>query len=188
MEKLTAEEGEVLLKIARTSIENSILNKKNFEIKNIPEKLMKNRGVFVTIYVNGKLRGCIGYSKPQMKLLEATVRAASSAAFADTRFKRVSKEDLKKMKLEVTVLTPPEEIKVKKREELLKEVEVGKHGLIAEYGPYSGLLLPQVAADEKWDAETFLGQTCWKAGLSPADWLNPKVRFYKFEGQIFKEN
>ncbi|MEM0372745.1 MAG: TIGR00296 family protein [archaeon] len=187
MEKLTIDEGRMLVKLARDSIENSLHKKKEFEMRNVPESLMKNRGVFVTLYVDGELRSCVGYPKPVMRLLDATVRAAAAAAFNDSRFPSIKEKDLANLRVEVTVLTPPEEIKTKERKDMKKEVIIGRHGLIAEYGPFSGLLLPQVPVEEGWDAETFLGQTCWKAGLSPSDWLNSKVKFYRFEGQIFAE-
>jgi uncharacterized protein (TIGR00296 family) len=89
--------------------------------------------------------------------------------------------------VEVTILTPPEEIKVADRKELPKVVEVGKDGLIAEFGPYRGLLLPQVPVEWGWNAEEFLSQTCMKAGMSPDMWLDRRTTLYRFEGQIFAE-
>lgn len=187
MEKLTIDEGRTLVQLARTAIENSLKNKKEFELKNVTEKLTEKRGVFVTIYTGDELRGCVGYPKPVMQLIGAVARAATAAAFDDSRFESINEKDLEKMRIEVTALTNPEEIKTKEKKDLKKEVIVGKHGLIAECGPFNGLLLPQVAVEENWDVETFLGQTCSKAGLTPSDWLDPKVRFYRFEGQIFAE-
>lgn len=188
MEKITIQEASRLIDLARESIVGSLEGKKQMQIDGAPKRMMEKQGIFVTLYVNDELRGCVGYPYPKFALLEGLVKAANSAAFADSRFMPIGKNDLKKLKIEISVMTKPEEIKVKKREDLLKEVVVGKHGLIAEIGIHSGLLLPQVATNEGWDVETFLGQTCWKAGLSPAEWLSPQVKFYRFEAQIFTKN
>ncbi len=185
MDLLNEKEGKILIKLAKNAILEK-LGKKPEQVKEIPEKLNQKRGVFVTLYKKGELRGCIGYPYPMLPLAEATKRAAVAAAFQDPRFPSLREEELKDIKIEVTVLTVPEKINAHGKE-LVKHVKIGKHGLIAEYGPFSGLLLPQVAVEEGWDAETFLAQTCWKAGLDPGMWLDPNVTFYRFEGQIFKE-
>ncbi len=181
---LSKEDGMLLVREARRIIEKK-LGKKATE-EEIPGRLYEKRGAFVTLYKNGELRGCIGYPYPMLPLIEAVRKAAVAAAFQDPRFPPLREEELKDIRIEVTVLTTPEKINAHGRE-LVKHVEIGKHGLIAEWSPFSGLLLPQVAVEEGWDAETFLAQTCWKAGLEPSKWLDPNVTFYRFEGQIFKE-
>ncbi len=87
--------------------------------------------------------------------------------------------------VEVTVLTPPEKIDAKPKD-LPNHVEIGRHGLIVKMGPFSGLLLPQVAVEYNMDSEEFLSETCMKAGLPPDCWLTG-AEVYRFEGQIFKE-
>jgi len=89
--------------------------------------------------------------------------------------------------IEISVLTVPEIVKVSDPKEYPTKIKVGKDGLIMEYGYYSGLLLPTVPVEQKWDEEDFLSQTCYKAGLPLDMWLSPKVRIYKFQSQVFKE-
>jgi len=183
----TLEDGRFLVETARKAIVE-YLAEGNVEI-HTDEMFKKKQGVFVTLesYPGKELRGCIGYPYPTMPLIEALAQAAISAAVHDPRFPAVSKEEFRKTLVEVTVLTPPEEIIVKNKNELPGKVKIGKHGLIVEHGPFSGLLLPQVATERKWSAEEFLGETCWKAGLSPDMWLDKETKVYCFEGQIFAE-
>jgi hypothetical protein len=84
-------------------------------------------------------------------------------------------------------LTPPELIKVNNPKEYPKKIKVGRDGLIVKKGWASGLLLPQVPVEWKWDEEEFLSQTCWKAGLPPETWLSPGVEIYSFQGQVWCE-
>lgn len=156
------------------------------------EKLFKKGLAFVTLETylgnTSKLRGCIGYVEAVAPLAEIVRRAAVAAAFSDPRFPPISKDEINDILIEVTVLTKPEEINVKDRKDLVKLIKIGRDGLIVEKGIlYSGLLLPQVPMEYCWDEETFLAETCLKAGLSPDCWLDNKVRIRKFEGIIFRE-
>jgi AmmeMemoRadiSam system protein A len=117
---------------------------------------------FVTITREGELRGCIGYMNPIKPLAEAVAYCAASAATADPRFPPVIAEELPHLRLEISVLSP---LRVIEDPAL---VQVGIHGLFISQGGRHGLLLPQVATEFGWDRETFLRQTCLKAGL-PAD-------------------
>ncbi|MBS3107504.1 TIGR00296 family protein [Candidatus Woesearchaeota archaeon] len=176
--KLTKKEGEELLKLARASIYD-----KEIKIKDKGEKC----GVFVTIYSaeDHSLRGCIGYPEPIMPLKEAVVAAAKAAAFEDPRFGPLEKEE--KIKMEISILTVPELIKVASPKEYPKNIEIGKDGLILRHDGYQGLLLPQVAVEDHMDAELFLENVCLKAGLSQDAWLDAGVKIYKFQAQIFRE-
>jgi uncharacterized protein (TIGR00296 family) len=184
---LTEEEGKEGLELARVAIEKHL--SEHIRIKT-PEGLHpsfeEKRGVFVTLNKYGSLRGCIGYPYPIFKLKEAIIDAAISAAVNDPRFPPVTLEEFKDVTIELTVLTMPQELKVKPKE-LPEHIEVGRHGLIVKKGFYQGLLLPQVATEYNWTAEEFLCQTCWKAGLSQAAWLEADTEVSTFEGQIFKE-
>ncbi|MFH0986444.1 MAG: TIGR00296 family protein [Candidatus Micrarchaeota archaeon] len=185
-QKLTAEQGKTLLRIARGAIARAFSHK---EVEIPHEQWLKDKaGIFVTVHnPDDSLRGCIGYTESVMSLRETVKNAAVQAAFHDPRFEPVKENEVDRLKIEITILTKPEEIIVSEPRELLKKVIIGRDGLIAKYGPYSGLLLPQVPVAENWDVETFLGQTCWKAGLDPSSWLDKKTKFFKFEGQIFAE-
>jgi uncharacterized protein (TIGR00296 family) len=153
-----------------------------------PETFQEKRGVFVTLnsYPDHLLRGCIGFPEPIFSLASAILQAGQHACH-DPRFDDLQPDELDRIVIEVTILTVPEEIKIADRKGLPQVVEIGKDGLIAEFGPYRGLLLPQVPVEWGWDAEEFLGQTCMKAGMSPDMWLDKRTRFYKFGGEIFGE-
>lgn len=157
--------------------------------ENPPSSLLEKRGVFVTIetYPDKELRGCIGYPYPVKELAHSVVDCAINSATRDPRFPTMSKSELEKCTIEMSVLTVPEVIKVSDPKEYPTKIKVGKDGLIMEYGYYSGLLLPIVPVEQKWDEEDFLSQTCYKAGLPLDMWLSPKVMVYKFQSQIFKE-
>ena len=147
-----------------------------------PEKFERKSGVFTTIstYPQHDLRGCIGFPEPIFPLKKALIESAISAAFQDPRFPPLRKDEIDKVVFEVSLLTPPQEIRVKNRKELLEIVKIGKHGLIVEKGFYKGLLLPQVPVEWGWDVEQFLSQTCWKAGLYPDCWLDKNTKIYTF--------
>jgi len=169
-----------LLKLARDSIE-SYFSGKEINLKPY-EKFSEKRGVFVTLKIKDELRGCIGYIKPILPLYKAVFEMARAAAFEDSRFYPLQKEELKKTEIEISVLTIPKQIEADP-----KNLETGKDGLIIEMNNQSGLLLPQVAAEYNWNAKKFLEQTCIKAGLQKDSWQNPKCRIYKFQAEIFNE-
>jgi len=177
--KYSAEDGERLLKLARESIMEDLDGEK----PKIPDEkqFRQARGVFVTLTEKGELRGCIGFPYPTLPVAEAVYEAAKRAAFSDTRFSPVEKEDLEKIKIEISILTQPEEVKK------VDEIKVGEDGLIGEYLGYSGLLLPQVAVEYKMSRIDFLEAICDKAGLSRNSWQNKNFKLKKFQVQIFSE-
>ncbi len=180
---LSLKDGEKLVRYARNVIEKHLKGEEIEELKNFEEKA----GVFVTInlFPSNQLRGCIGIPEPIYPLRKAIKESAISACH-DPRFPDLSKEELDKIVIEVTVLTPPELIKCSPSE-YPKNIKVGKDGLMIEKGFYRGLLLPQVAVEYKWNEEEFLCQTCIKAGLPPDAWLDKDTKVYKFQGEIFAE-
>lgn len=190
--ELSQDEGVFLVQVARKAVVEYLKTRKHIKIpENTPEKLLKPCGVFVTIntFENGEkeLRGCIGYPYPTAPLVEAVVDSAINAATQDPRFPSLSLSELDHVVFEVSVLTPPEEVKVKNPKEYIGKVKVGQDGLIVENGFCKGLLLPQVPVEWKWDEETFLCQCCVKAGLSPDSWLVKGTRVYKFSSIIAEE-
>jgi len=190
--ELTLEEGKFLVSLARKTVETYLKTGRRLKIpENVPPKLMEKCGVFVTInkLKNGKreLRGCIGYPYPTHPLIEAVMDSAISSATRDPRFPPLNENELEKVIFEVSVLTPPEIIKVKKPTEYPSKIKVGRDGLIVESGFYKGLLLPQVPIEWKWDEEEFLCQCCLKAGLPPDCWLLEETKIYRFEAIIFEE-
>jgi uncharacterized protein len=140
----------------------------------------ERRGVFVTLHVGGRLRGCIGVVEPVDPLEQAIARCAASAALCDTRFSPIRADEIPILRIELSLLSPPEPI----RPEL---VEIGKHGLLISKGGHRGLLLPQVAVEHKLTREQFLEETCRKAGLSTKAWQEPETQIYGFLCEVFSE-
>jgi len=149
-------------------------------------------GVFVTLNkLEGSghmLRGCIGYPYPVKDLLTAVKESAVNAAFEDPRFPPVSRNEVDGILVEVSVLTPPEKIKVDHPIDMPGEVVVGRDGLIISRGYRRGLLLPQVAVEWGWDSEEFLAQCCFKAGLPPDSWLLDGTEVQRFQAIIYSED
>ena len=177
---LTTEEKKILLSLARASIEARLAGK----LAPVPDVktpgLLEKRGAFVSLHAKGRLRGCIGIFLSEGPLYETIPDMAISAATKDDRFSPVTKEELNGVEIEISVLTPLMKISD------VKEIEVGRHGIYIIKGSKRGVLLPQVAIEYGFDRETFLDQTCIKAGLKPGDWKN-KADIYIFEAEIFKE-
>ena len=187
---LTLSEGTYLVKLARRTIEARFSMVK-VNLSDAPQKTREICGVFVTLnsFRDGekKLRGCIGYPYPIKPLAEAVNEMAEAAAFEDPRFPQLTKKELCEIVIEVSILTPPETIKVEKPEQYPSCVIIGEHGLITKRGGRSGLLLPQVATEWRWDSEEFLSQCCIKAGLTPDSWLIPGTQISRFKAIIFAE-
>jgi AmmeMemoRadiSam system protein A len=135
-------------------------------------------GAFVTLTIRGELRGCIGQVEPRDPLGAVIVHCAAAAALEDPRFPPVSPIELPSLSIEVSVLTPAEEVLD------LERIEVGRHGLIVSHNGCRGLLLPQVATEYGWSREQFLVQTCRKAGLAKDAWRRG-ARIYCFEAEVF---
>jgi len=183
---LTKEGGKLLIKVARESI-SAYLNGEHYSAGDkIKKKFSEKRGAFVTLTIDGELRGCIGYTEALYPLWETISKAAEAAAFQDPRFPPLSREELSKAKVEVSVLTKPELMKGKP-DSYPKQIKVGKHGLVVEKEGYAGLLLPQVFTEYNVDSVKALEMTCQKAGLPSGAWKEPGCKVYSFSAQIFEE-
>lgn len=143
------------------------------------EKLMEPRGAFVTLTLDGKLRGCIGNLQSEKEVYKTIWDMARSAAFGDSRFKELTQEEFERMEVEISILSPITECYDR------NGIEVGRHGLIVQNGKNSGLLLPQVATEWKWTADEFLKQTCRKAGLDPSVLHLTGTSIFWFEAEVF---
>lgn len=181
-------EGELAVRLAREAIEAHVLGraKRPFEV---PKPFEEKSGAFVTInqHPGGLLRGCIGYPQPFFSLLKSIEKAAEAASTEDPRFPPMRPEELDRVTVEVSILTPPRMIEVKKPKELPNHVTIGVDGLSIAQGAYRGILLPQVAVDENLDAVDFLSHACMKAGLLADAWLDPATRVYTFQAEVFAE-
>lgn len=150
----------------------------------VPETgaLGEARGAFVSLYVGGELRGCIGSFRPLGSLSATVARMAVAAASEDPRFPALRAGEVGELQLSVSALAPPQRVAAPPR-----DVEVGRHGLLVKKGWNRGALLPRVATEHGWDVETFLGQTCLKAGLPPSAWKQPDCEVEVFEAEEFGE-
>jgi len=145
------------------------------------EALRRPAGAFVTLTKGGDLRGCIGSIRAVEPLYRAVAASAVSAAFRDPRFYPLRREEMPQIALEISVMGPIEPVKN------IDDVEVGRDGLIISRGRNAGLLLPQVATEYGWDRQTFLDQTCIKAGLERGAWRSEQTRIEKFAAEVFGE-
>ena len=187
-QKISKEDGEILVKAARkTIIEFLQNNSKNSLGHEFEKKFSFPSGIFVTLSKNDNLRGCIGYPLPSQSLAKGLIDASLSAAFEDPRFNAVTIDELDSITFEVTILTPPQVITVNNPLEYPSKIKIGRDGLIVKHSFYSGLLLPQVPKEYGWNEKEFLEHTCEKAGLDKNIWKSGEVEISKFEGIIFKE-
>jgi len=179
---LTKQERELLLEIARESIKSGFAEGERPRFKIESGTLKEKMGVFVTLKKQGRLRGCIGLIEGRKPLYEAVEEMAQAAAFRDPRFRPVEKDELGGLDIEISVLTPLRRIQD------ISEIEVGQHGIYIIKGFHSGLLLPQVATEYRWDKATFLREVCGKAGLPQDAWKDEDAKIFIFSASIFSEN
>lgn len=177
---LNQEQQIELLSLARKTIDHYLSKGEKILYSTHDEALKKNSGAFVTIHTRGILKGCIGIILPIKPLYETIIDCAISAATQDYRFQPLLKVELKDSEIEISVLSLPEVVSN------VEEIEVGQHGLIISQGTLKGLLLPQVATENHWDGETFLQQTCIKAGLPGNAWKEG-AKIERFSAQVFSE-
>ncbi len=181
-------EGAELVRLARVAVEKYL--QESIIVKSEKHTLEK-AGVFVTLnYITSSkkeyLRGCIGFPLPEKPLYQGVVEAAIAAATEDPRFPPVDRQELNNIIFELSILTSPQQIRVNPAE-YGKEIEIGRDGLILQWRFGSGLLLPQVPVELKWNLEEYLANICYKAGAPPDVWLDPSSKLYKFQAVVFKE-
>ncbi len=186
--EFSLDQRRALLRIAHEAI-LSVLERRPFpEPSPLPPGLSDPRGVFTTLYLRGdshgdlgrQLRGCVGYAVPIAPLYRAVAETARAAAFEDSRFLPVTKEEALKLQVSLSVLSRLFPIHP-------EEVEVGRYGLVISLGARRGLLLPQVTVEHGWDRETFLEQTCRKAGL-PLDAWRKGATVEAFTAEVFADS
>lgn len=179
MAQLTKNERERLLEYARKNISWKL----GLE-KNQPEMEMTGKpcGAFVTLRKEGNLRGCIGNIVSERPLKETIYDMSEAAAFKDPRFLPLSADEIDKITIEISILSP-----LKRVENTIK-IKPGRDGLYVKNAYHSGLLLPQVATEQEWDRETFINQTFIKAGLTPEDRSDKNTELFSFTAEVFSEN
>ncbi len=175
---LTTTQREALLALARDTARRAAAGEPGAPGP-APEGLAAPGAAFVTVRVGGELRGCIGTFEAREPLWDTVHEMATAAATRDPRFARLGALDLPTLTIDVSVLAPARRINGP------GEIEIGRHGLEIRRGPRRGLLLPQVAADHDLDRETFLAETCRKAGLPTGAWREADTEIWAFEAEVF---
>jgi AmmeMemoRadiSam system protein A len=179
---LSTADKQLLLHVARDSIEAQFKGKSATPVKTESPVLCEARGAFVSLHRRGQLRGCIGFLDAVKPLLQTVREMAAAAAFHDPRFRPLQADEVPDLEIEISVLSPMRLIKS------TDEIEVGKHGLYIVKGFNRGLLLPQVATQCKWDRLPFLEQTCCKAGLPSDAWKDPQTQIFVFSAEVFSDH
>jgi len=180
--QLTEDDKVQLLKISRSTLENYIKHgqKPSINFNKLSKTLQTPLGAFVSLKIKDKLRGCIGRFSPSEPLWKVVQMMTIASAVQDNRFRPVSVDELDKIKIEISVLTPL------KRIFSINDIEIGKHGIYVRYGLNSGTLLPQVAIENNWNREQFVGYCCkYKAGLDFDCWKYAEL--YVYEAIVFDE-
>ncbi len=178
---LTAQEREQLLRLARSTIEGYLKDRRIPSYSTDNPRFLRPGGAFVTLKKHGDLRGCIGYIYSERPLYETIQQAAVAAATQDPRFPPVRLAEMAEITIEISLLSPLERVRD------VNDIVVGKHGLLIRRGYYQGLLLPQVAPEQGWNREQFLEGVCYKAGLPSDAWKDPATELYSFTAEVFSE-
>lgn len=178
---ISEDSKQYLLRLARTSVEARIYGEALPDDQPDDPALLQTRGAFVTLKIEGRLRGCIGHVIGVSPLWKAVRDNAIAAAFEDPRFDPLRADELPVTHIEISALTPL-------RRASADEIEIGRDGVLVERGPARGLLLPQVPVEYGWDLETFLDHTCRKAGLEPGCWRHPDAVISAFCAEVFGED
>jgi AmmeMemoRadiSam system protein B/AmmeMemoRadiSam system protein A len=181
--KFTKEEADKLISIARNSIRSRLFDNKKLTVnpENLPAVFKRNMGAFVTLKIDGNLRGCIGRFTSPDPLYQVVGQMAISSAFEDSRFSPLTKAEFEKTEIEISVLGPL--IKINN----INEIVLGKHGIYIKKDFRSGTMLPQVATENGWTVEQFLGYTARdKAGLGWTGWKDADIFIY--EAVVLEEN
>ncbi len=183
---ISDEQAKQLLNLARETIAAKLAGKDQAPLESSDPGLQTECGTFVTLKIDGQLRGCIGNLSPSGSLYQGIQRNSLSAAFDDHRFPPLSREELDKIHVDISILTVPEELSYKDGDDLIRQLRPGIDGVILKLGINSATFLPQV-----WDQlpkpELFLGHLCRKAGLTDTAWrdLHPDIEIYQV--QCFEE-
>jgi len=174
-------EQDALLALARSAIVAALTGQAPKTSDTEPGCFDLRRGVFVTIHVYGKLRGCIGVIEDREPLRAMIVHCATNAAFHDSRFPALRADELSGLQIEISILSELIPIEPDK-------IEIGKHGLMISSEQRHGLLLPQVAVEHQLTREEFLEETCRKAGLPRDAWRKPETQLSAFTCEVFHDS
>jgi AmmeMemoRadiSam system protein B/AmmeMemoRadiSam system protein A len=181
--KLSVKDKQKLLEISRNTLEAYIRTGKMPAVRDdeLNDNLKTRCGAFVSLHINGKLRGCIGNFSQDIPLYKVVQEMTISSATRDYRFTPVEEKDLDKIEIEISVLTPL------KRIESADEIELGRHGIYIRKGSRTGTFLPQVGTQTGWNLEEFLGHCARdKAGIGWDGWKDAEL--FTYEAIVFSEH
>ena len=189
-EKLSKEDGALLLKLARQNILCE-LGEENDNLADLKTKvsatvLKENRGTFVSLHKKGNLRGCIGNIEPIKTILQGVMDNAKNAAFNDSRFSPLSYKELEHTIIEGSILTLPKKLDYTDADDLIAKIRPGIDGVIIKKHYHSATFLPQVWEQLK-NPGAFLNQLCIKAGLSKDEWESGDLSVSTYQVQLFEE-
>ena len=186
--RLTEEEGKYLLKVARQTIEQELFARKdqNPPESDISPKFLEQRGTFVTLTIQGGLRGCIGHIIPQESLIEGIRINAINAAFRDPRFRPLTKDEWRRTKIEISILTDPKPLSYSDADDLLNKLRPGIDGVILKKEFHQSTFLPQVW-EQLPSKEEFLTHLSLKAGLDGDEWRKGELKVLTYQVQAFEE-
>jgi AmmeMemoRadiSam system protein A len=171
----------LLLEIARKALHAGVERRESLHDLPKDPAPAPSTGAFVTLRKRGRLRGCIGQVGTAQSLVEVVAHCAKAAALEDPRFDPIRPEELAEIEIEISALSPLQEIAP-------EQIEAGKHGLLVSRGWQQGLLLPQVATEMRWTAGRFLEETCIKAGFDRHAWREPGTKIQSFTAEVFNES
>ena len=190
--RFTEKQGQLLVKLARNTILKELAGKSTNTTADTSmlafqdERFQTHCGTFVTLKINGQLRGCIGNLTPEESVLEGVKRNAVNAAFRDPRFSSISAAELDRTHIEVSILTEPLPLAYRDSQDLIQKLRVNVDGVIIRKGHANATFLPQV-----WEQlprpENFLNHLCMKAGLTEDAWKHSKLEVLTYQVQYFEE-
>jgi uncharacterized protein len=178
--ELSADDRRALLAVARHTVSEAV-GAPDAGAEPRPAVDLPSNGAFVTLHRRGQLRGCIGTFASGPSVITTIREMAAAAALRDPRFYPIGPDELGEIDIEISLLTPLVAVADP------QTIEVGRHGICVEKGYHRGVLLPQVATENEWDRDTFLGQTCVKAGLPSDTWRKGDLKIEVFEAAVFGE-
>ena len=182
---LSDEAADELLRVARRSVEAAVKGQETLDLQVDHPELQEEQGAFVTLKTDGNLRGCLGRFESDQSLWKTVQIMARAAATEDPRFagRRITPQEMDDLTIEISVLSPMQEI-----DDPL-DLELGTHGIYVKKGFRTGCFLPQVAEETGWDKEEFLAHCCsGKAGLSSDAWKDPETKVFVFTAEVISED
>lgn len=192
-QNLSEAQGQVLVKLARHTLMDRLGKQiPQAEIDSLSSALKdscfkSSCGTFVTLKINGRLRGCIGNLTSDTSLISGVRRNAINAAFHDPRFAALGTSELDRVEIEISILSEPQPLKYRDVEDLVKKLRPHIDGVIIRKGHASATFLPQVW-EQLPQPQDFLANLCMKAGLGADSWQNPELEVSTYQVQYFEEH